>query len=63
MRLARSRSYPSDDYECPQDANGKVTFSLSFGDDAVAKIKTSYLPGSIFDSSYYYDTYTLTKDN
>lgn len=58
-----SWSYPSDDYECPQDANGKVTFSLSFGDDAVAKIKTSYLPGSIFDSSYYYDTYTLTKDN
>lgn len=47
----------------PQDANGKVTFSLSFGDDAEAKIKTSYLPGSIFDSSYYYDTYTLTKDN
>ena len=58
-----SWSYPSDDYECPQDANGKVTFSLSFGDDAVAKINTSYQPSSIFDWSYYYDTYTLTKDN
>lgn len=58
-----SWSYPSDDYECPQDANGKVTFSLSFGDDAVAEIYTSYQPDSIFDWSYYYDTYTLTKDN
>lgn len=58
-----SWSYPSDDYECPQDANGKVTFSLSFGDDAVAKIKTSYLPDNFLDTSYYYDTYTLTKDN
>ena len=58
-----SWSYPSDDYECPQDANGKVTFSLSFGDDAVAEIYTSYQPSSIFDWSYYYDTYTLIKDN
>ena len=54
-------SYLRDDYECPEDSNGQVTFELELSDDAEATLRTSYRPDSILNWSSYADTYTLTK--